>query len=114
MVSLLHHRVLPKLTVMAALAFLASTPRSCHADDQGFLEEIQDAAKQVLSLVKGQAVSIGQITPNDPPEANGGPVIAEALKAALERLQPGIVKSRGAPFAVKGDFGFAPHPTEQA
>jgi hypothetical protein len=110
MFARLRQWVSPGLAMLGVLAFTATMPHVCRAGDESFQEAIQDAAKQVLNVVKGQPLSIGQITPNDPPDANAGPGIAGSLKDELERIQPGVVRTRGAPFTVKGDYSLRPHP----
>jgi hypothetical protein len=96
--------------ILGILVFTATMAPNCRAGDESFREAMRDAARQVFNLVKGQPLSIGQITPNDPPDANAGPGIAGALQDELERIQKGIVHARGTLFTVKGDYGLRPHP----
>jgi hypothetical protein len=86
-------------------------PGACRAGDESLHEAIQGAAGQVLKLVKGAPVSVNStIATTGLPRTNGGPGIVELLKAALERIQPGVVRDQNALYDVQGRVGLTPHP----
>ena len=99
------------LALLAALGCLWVSPARAQTDTvKGLPDVIGTAAEEVLKLVKNQPLSIGQVTPTGLPDVNGGPAIGILLRQALERLKPGIVRDKDAPFEVNGTFVFGPHP----
>jgi hypothetical protein len=104
-------RTLAFAALVGTIAFAPPAAASGAEDEEsGNLDDvIRTAATQVVAIVKDKSVSVGQITPTNLPDANGGPVIEEKLKQAIDTIRPGAVR-RTAPFSVKGDIELKPHP----
>jgi hypothetical protein len=97
--------------MVCVLGRAALSPSTCLADDGSVQEAIEGAAADILKLVKGQPLSVNsQIVATGLSQTNAGPGIAELLKAALERIQPGVIRDKNALFDVQGRVGLAPHP----
>lgn len=86
------------------------------AKEFGTLREIvADAAKELLELVNGQPVSIGEFRAVGKRNLNSGPEIEVLLRKSLKEMMA-VVRDEGAPFEITGDYVFveSPEPEEAA
>jgi hypothetical protein len=103
---------------VALVLTLAGSTALARGSEAGRPESLEDvvrrAAEEILKLVRGCTVSVGQITPTALPNANGGPGIVTLLGGELARIRPGSRPQKGEKpaFEVKGDYNLAPHPDE--